>query len=93
MATEIQFLREQLLEKKLIIRILFMSKSVNRDNDDFSYNSRNIKNPVDNTNINVTASSAHKSNSNTDKSVKDSKTFSPHHLSFMTDPKLIPCRM
>ena len=53
MATEIQFLRDQLLEKDFIIRSLFMSKSVNRDNDDFS---RNIKNPVDNVNKNVTTS-------------------------------------
>ena len=48
MATEIQFLRDQLLKKGFIIRSLFMSKSVSRDNDNFSYNSRNIKNPVDN---------------------------------------------
>ena len=35
MATEIQFLRGQLLEKDFIIRSLFMSISVNRDNNDF----------------------------------------------------------
>ena len=67
MATEIKFLRDQLLEKDFIIRSLFMSKSVNRDNDDFS---RNIKNPVDNVNKNVTPSSPHE-NVNTDKNVKD----------------------
>ena len=44
MATEMKFLRNQILEKDFIIRSLFMSKSVNRDNDDFS---RNIKNRVD----------------------------------------------
>ena len=70
MATETQFLRDQLLEKDFIIRSLFMSKSVNRDNDDFSYNTRNIKNLVGTVNKNVTPSSPHKS-INTDKNVKD----------------------
>ena len=45
-----------------------MSKSANRDNDNFS---RNIKNRVDNTNKNVTPSSPHK-NFNTDKNVNNS---------------------
>ena len=71
MATEIQFLRDQLLDKNFTIRSWFMSKSVNRDNDDFSYNSRNVKNPVDNVNKNVTPSSPHKS-INTNKSINDS---------------------
>ena len=48
-----------------------MPKSVNRDNDDFSYNSRIIKNLVDNVNKNVTPSSPHK-NINTDKNVDNS---------------------
>ena len=68
MATEIKFLRDQILEKDFVIRSLFMSKSVNRDNDDFS---RNIKNRVDNANKNVTPSSLHK-NFNTDKNVNNS---------------------
>ena len=51
---------------------MLILKSVNRDNDDFSYNSRNIKNTVDNVNKNLTPSSAQKSNINTDKSVNDS---------------------
>ena len=49
-----------------------MCKYDNGDNDDFSYNSRNIKNPVHNVNQNVTPSSAQKSNINTNKSVNDS---------------------
>ena len=48
-----------------------MPKSVNRDNDDSSYNSRIIKNLVDNVNKNVTPSSPHK-NINTDKNVNNS---------------------
>ena len=68
MATETKSLRDQILEKDFIIRSLFMSKSVNRDNDDFS---RNIKNRVDNANKNVTPSSPHK-NFNTDKNVNNS---------------------
>ena len=60
MATEIQFSRDQIYEKNLIIRILFMLKSVNRENDYFSNNLWNIKNTVDKVNKNVTPSSAHK---------------------------------
>ena len=71
MATEIQFLRNQLLEKGFIIRSMLMSKSVKRDNDDISYNSRNIKNPVDHVNKNVTPSIPHK-NLNTNKNVNNS---------------------
>ena len=41
MTTKIRFLRDHLLEKYFIIRCLFMLQSVNRDNDDFSYISRN----------------------------------------------------
>ena len=48
-----------------------MLKSMNRDNDDFFCNSRNIKNSVDNVNKHVTLSIAHKSNINTDKRVND----------------------
>ena len=84
MATEIQFLRNQLLEKDYIIRRLFMSKSVNRDNDDFSYSSRNIKNPVDNVNKNVTPSSPHK-NINTDKNVSDSDIQSNNNFATPAD--------
>lgn len=51
MVSEIQFLRDQIHAR---IRSLFMLKSRNGDNDDFSYNSRNIKNTVDNANKNVT---------------------------------------
>ena len=51
MVSEIQFLRDQIHAR---IRSLFMLKSGNGDNDDFSYNSRNIKNTVDNANKNVT---------------------------------------
>ena len=71
MATKISFLRDQLLAKNFIVRSLFISKSVNLDNDDFSGNSRNIKNPVANVNKNVTPSSPHKC-INTDKSVNNS---------------------
>ena len=71
MATEIQFLRKQLLEKGFIIRSMLMSKSVNRDNDDISYNSRNIKNPVINVNKNVTPWIPH-INFNTNKNVNNS---------------------
>ena len=88
MVTEIQFLRDQLLGKNFIIRSLFRSKSVNRDNDDFSYKLGNIKNPVDNVNKTVTPSSAHK-NINTDNSVNDSNI----HLPCMADLKLTPCRI
>ena len=45
---------------------------MNRGNDDFSYNLKNIKNPVDNVNRNVTPGSAHKTNINTNISVNDS---------------------
>ena len=72
MATETQFLRDQLLEKDFIIRSLFMSKSVNRGNDDFCYNSRIIKILVDTANKNVTPSSPH-NNISTDKSEKNDK--------------------
>ena len=41
-----------------------MLQLVNRDNDDFSYTSKNIKNTVDSVNKNVTRSSVHKSNIN-----------------------------
>ena len=81
MATEIQFLRDQLLEKDFIIRSLFMSKSVKRDNDNFS---RNIKNPVDNVNKNVTPSSPHK-NINTDKNVNNSNIQSNNRLATPAD--------
>ena len=47
---------------------MFISKLANHGNDDFS---RNIKNPVDNVNKNVTPSSPQK-NINTDKNVNDS---------------------
>ena len=58
-----------------------MSKSVNRDNDDFS---RNIKNPVDNVNKNVTPSSPHK-NVNSDKNVNDSNIKSNNILATPAD--------
>ena len=50
---------------------MLMSKSVNRDNDDISYNSRNIKNPVINVNKNVTPWIPH-INFNTNKNVNNS---------------------
>ena len=84
MATEIQFLRDQLLEKNFTIRSLFMSKSVNRDNDYFSYNSRNIENQVDNVNKNVTPSSPRKS-INTDKNVNDSDIQSNNNFAIPAD--------
>ena len=56
-----------------------MLKSVKCDNDDFCYNSRNIKNTVDNVNKNLTPSSAQKSNISTDKSVNDSNIQSNHN--------------
>ena len=81
MATEIQFLRDQLLEKDFIIRSLFMSKSVNRGNDDFL---RNIKNPADNVNKNVTPSSPHK-NINTDRNVNNSNIQSNNNFATPAD--------
>ena len=81
MATEIKFLRDQILEKDFIIRSLFMSKSVNRDNDDFS---RNIKNRVDNVNKIVTPSSPHK-NINTDKNVNNSNIQSNNNFATPAD--------
>ena len=58
-----------------------MSKSVNRDKNDFS---RNIKNPVDNVNKNVTPASPHK-NINTDKNVNDSIIQSNNNLATPAD--------
>ena len=81
MATEIKFLRDQILEKDFIIRSLFMSKSVNRDNNDFS---RNIKNQVDNVNKNVTPSSPLK-NFNTDKNVNNSNIQSNNNFATPAD--------
>ena len=54
---------------------------MNRDNDDFS---RNIKNPVDNVNKNVTPSSPHK-NVNSDKNVNDSNIKSNNSLATPAD--------
>ena len=81
MATEIKFLRDQILEKDFIIRSLFMSKSVNRDNHYFS---RNIKNRVDNVNKNVTPSSPHK-NFNADKNVNNSNIQSNNNFATPAD--------
>ena len=61
-----------------------MSKSVNRDNDDFSYNSRIIKNVVDTVNKNVTPSSPHK-NINTDKNVNNSNIQSNNNFATSAD--------
>ena len=61
-----------------------MSKSVNRDNDDFFHNSRNKKSPVDNVSKNVTPSSPHKS-SNTDKSVNGSNIQSNNNVATPAD--------
>ena len=58
-----------------------MSKSVNRDNDDFS---RNIKNRVENVNKNVTPSSLHK-NFNTDKNVNNSNIQSNNNFATPAD--------
>ena len=81
MATEIKFLRDQILEKDFIIRSLFMSKSVTRDNNDFS---RNIKSRVDNVNKNVTPSSPLK-NFNTDKNVNNSNIQSNNNFATPAD--------
>ena len=80
MATEIKFLGDQILEKDFIIRRLFMSKSVNRNND-FS---RNMKNRVDNVNKNVTPSSPHK-NFNTDENVNNSNIQSKNNFATPAD--------
>ena len=80
MATEIKFLGDQILEKDFIIRSLFMSKSVNRNND-FS---RNMKNRVDNVNKNVTPSSPHKS-FNTDENVNNSNIQSKNNFATPAD--------
>ena len=61
-----------------------MPKSVKRDNDDFSYNSRIIKNLVDNVNKNVTPSSSHK-NINTDKNVDYSNIESNNNFATPAD--------
>ena len=81
MATEIKFLRDQILEKDFIIKSLFMSKSVKRDNDDFS---RNIKNREHNVNKNVTPSSPHK-NFNTDENVNNSNIQSNNNFATPAD--------
>ena len=58
-----------------------MSESLNRDNDDFL---RNIKNPADNVNKNVTPSSPHK-NINTDRNVNNSNIQSNNNFATPAD--------
>ena len=62
-----------------------MVKSMIRNNEDFSSKSRSIKNLVHNVNKNVTPSSAHNSNINTDKSVNDSNIQSNNNLATPSD--------